>query len=140
MADLFDVIADPTRRDLLQALLRHLDVRDGEASVGELVADLSLSQPTVSKHLKVLREFAIVTVREQGQHRYYRLDPTRLQPVTEWLSTFLPTAVVIAEPVLAAEIAPAPPAARPLSPSARRAAAWLGSRAASAARIAGFRG
>ncbi|MDQ1531591.1 MAG: ArsR family transcriptional regulator, arsenate/arsenite/antimonite-responsive transcriptional, partial [Microbacteriaceae bacterium] len=65
VADLFDVIADPTRRELLRALLEQTESPDGtgEASVGELVHRLSLSQPTVSKHLKTLREFSIVSVR-----------------------------------------------------------------------------
>lgn len=85
MADIFDVIADGTRRDLLQALLE----RSGELSVGELVERLGLSQPTVSKHLKVLRDHDLVTVREDGQHRFYRLDPSALAEVEEWLIPFL---------------------------------------------------
>lgn len=92
MPDLFDVIADPTRRELLRALLEAETGHGGagEVSVGELVGRLSLSQPTVSKHLKTLRDFSIVAVREQGQHRYYRLEPHRLEPIAEWLGAFLP--------------------------------------------------
>src|SRR3954447_335231 len=90
MADLFDVIADPTRRELLRALLeRSANEGSGEVSVGELVTQLSLSQPTVSKHLKTLRDFSLVTVREQGQHRYYKLDAAKLEPVAEWLGAFM---------------------------------------------------
>ena len=70
MPDIFGVISDATRRDILQVLLeRHK--QDAEISVSEIVAQLELSQPTVSKHLKVLREAELVTVREEGQHRYY---------------------------------------------------------------------
>jgi DNA-binding transcriptional ArsR family regulator len=74
MADIFDVLADGTRRELLSLLRR----RGGEVSVTELVAELGISQPTVSKHLKVLREAGLVEVREEGQHRYYRLDTVPL--------------------------------------------------------------
>jgi ArsR family transcriptional regulator, arsenate/arsenite/antimonite-responsive transcriptional repressor len=134
VADLFDVIADPTRRELLRALLARAESPDGtgEASVGQLVAELGLSQPTVSKHLKTLREFQVVSVREQGQHRYYRLEPVSLEPVAEWLGAFLKPAVAADEPLSeeVAEVARlAPP--RPLTPKARGAAVRLGSTAAS---------
>ena len=94
MADIFDVIADATRRDLLRTLLeRYVEGADaphgGEMSVSELVHALGLSQPTVSKHLKVLREIQLVTVRDQGQHRFYRLDYSPLETVEDWLVPFL---------------------------------------------------
>jgi len=92
MADIFDVLADGTRRELLHRLLEssHRGVApDGEISVGELVTELGISQPTVSKHLKVLRDHGLVTVREEGQHRYYHLDPGPLDEVSDWLSPFL---------------------------------------------------
>ena len=92
MADIFDVVSDPTRRELMLALLERSLVRDaaaGEISVGDLVERLGLSQPTVSKHLKVLRDHGLVTVREDGQHRYYRLDPAPLEALDDWLSPFL---------------------------------------------------
>ena len=76
MADIFDVIADSTRRELLQHLLDAAlaaDASSGELSVGELVERMDATQPTVSKHLKVLREHGLVTVRDEGQHRYYRV-------------------------------------------------------------------
>ncbi len=134
MADLFDVIADPTRRELLRALLDQTESADGtgEASVGELVSKLSLSQPTVSKHLKTLREFSIVSVREQGQHRYYRLEPAQLAPIAEWLGAFVKPVVAAAEPVAAetAVVAAATPE-RPLPPRLRDAAVRLGAQAAS---------
>ena len=92
MADIFDVIADPTRRDLLRVLLERYvaaDSETGEISVGDLVERLGLSQPTVSKHLKVLREAELVTVREEGQHRYYTLDPEPLEMVEDYVIPFL---------------------------------------------------
>ncbi|MCU1514117.1 MAG: ArsR family transcriptional regulator [Microbacteriaceae bacterium] len=92
MADIFDVIADATRRDLLQALLERYvasDPASGEISVGELVDKLGLSQPTVSKHLKVLRDHGLVRVREEGQHRYYSLDASPLEDLEDWLIPFL---------------------------------------------------
>lgn len=93
MADIFDVIADPTRRDLLVALRDRQAVSagavgDGEMGVGELVEKLSLSQPTVSKHLKVLREANLVTVREVGQRRYYAINSGPLSAVDDFLETF----------------------------------------------------
>ncbi|SEB10613.1 ArsR/SmtB family transcription factor [Leifsonia sp. 21MFCrub1.1] len=91
MADIFDVIADPTRRDILRVLLdRNTDAAHsvGEISVSEIVATLELSQPTVSKHLKVLREAGLVSVREEGQHRYYRLDAGPLVAVEDWIIPF----------------------------------------------------
>jgi len=90
MADIFDVLADGTRRELLTHLLRHSGSRtaQGEVAVSELVTELGISQPTVSKHLKVLRDHGLVSVREEGQHRYYRLDPRPLAEVQGWLAAF----------------------------------------------------
>jgi len=96
MADIFDVVSDPTRRELMLALLERSLIRDaaaGEISVGDLVERLGLSQPTVSKHLKVLRDHGLVTVREDGQHRYYRLDPGPLEELEDWLTPFLEPAL-----------------------------------------------
>lgn len=89
MADIFDVIADATRRDLLQALREQYETGSGEISVGVLVERLGLSQPTVSKHLRVLRDHGLVSVREDGQHRYYRLDAAPLDSIEDWLVPFL---------------------------------------------------
>jgi ArsR family transcriptional regulator len=91
MADIFDVLADGTRRELLTHLLRHSGSRTkpGEVAVSELVTELGISQPTVSKHLKVLRDHGLVSVREEGQHRYYRLDPGPLVELQGWLTPFL---------------------------------------------------
>lgn len=88
MPDIFGVIADATRRDILRVLLdRHS--QNAEISVSEIVAQLELSQPTVSKHLKVLREAELVTVREEGQHRFYSLEPEPLEMVEDFVIPFL---------------------------------------------------
>lgn len=92
MADIFDVIADATRRELLQHLL-DASLRGeggtGELSVGELVDRMDATQPTVSKHLKVLRDHGLVSVRDEGQHRYYAVDSAPLEAVEDWLIPFL---------------------------------------------------
>ena len=137
MADIFDVVADPTRRDLLRMLLeRSLDGADaphgGESSVGELVTRLGLSQPTVSKHLKVLRDSGLVTVRDQGQHRFYKLDLEPLLGLAAWLDPFLASV----QPEAPAEPAPGPQALsgaggrRPLGARPRTVASRLGAVAA----------
>ena len=80
--DVFAVIAEATRRDILVSL------RAGDKAVGELVEELEASQPTISKHLKVLREAQLVSMRAQGQKRYYALNPKPLEGVVSWLETF----------------------------------------------------
>ena len=99
MADLFDVLAEPTRRDLLRLLRERADghvpgtdadTHANEMSVGEMVDRLGITQPTVSKHLKVLREHGLVHVREDGQHRYYSLVPDPLRDVEAWLDHIAP--------------------------------------------------
>ncbi len=92
MGDIFDVIADPNRRELLRVLLEsQLDHGQGkgEVSVSGLVDALGLTQPTVSKHLKVLRDSGLVVVREEGQHRFYRLESAPLNTLEDWLIPFL---------------------------------------------------
>ncbi|SDK58558.1 ArsR family transcriptional regulator [Cryobacterium sp. Sr8] len=92
MANIFDVVADSTRRDILHILLeRYNQAADsvGELSVSDIVSQLGLSQPTISKHLKVLREAGLVGVREEGQHRYYHLDYAPLEEIEDWLIPFL---------------------------------------------------
>ena len=88
MPDIFGVISDATRRDILQVLLERLG-DDAEMSVSEIVNQLEISQPTVSKHLKVLRDAELVTVREEGQHRFYSLDPEPLEMVEDFVIPFL---------------------------------------------------
>ncbi|AYG03826.1 ArsR/SmtB family transcription factor [Gryllotalpicola protaetiae] len=89
MADIFDIVADSTRREILQVLLEAQASGSGEVAVSQIVQALELSQPTVSKHLKVLRDSGLVRVREEGQHRYYHLDSSPLEEVDEWLLPFL---------------------------------------------------
>lgn len=88
MADIFDVIADGTRRDILQLLRERAASGEQGTSVSQIVGELGVSQPTVSKHLKVLREAELVSVREEGQHRYYSLDAAPLDEVDDWLVPF----------------------------------------------------
>ena len=95
MTDIFDVIADGTRRDILQLLLRRTAEGDAGTSVSHIVSDLGISQPTVSKHLRVLRDAGLVHVREGGQHRFYGIDTAPLETVEDWLIPFLGVEVEI---------------------------------------------
>jgi DNA-binding transcriptional ArsR family regulator len=78
----FEVISEPSRREILDLLSSR------EQPVGELVARLELTQPAVSKHLRVLRDAGLVRVRRDGQRRIYRLCPERLEPVDVWLAPY----------------------------------------------------
>jgi DNA-binding transcriptional ArsR family regulator len=81
-ATTFDVLAEPTRRRILDLLL------DRERPVGELVKKLKLSQPGVSKHLRVLREAGLVSVRNDAQRRIYEIRPEPLEEIAEWLEPY----------------------------------------------------
>ena len=81
-ATTFDVLAEPTRRRILDLLL------DQERPVGELVKKLKLSQPGVSKHLRVLRDAGLVSVRTEAQRRIYGVRPEPLEEVAEWLEPY----------------------------------------------------
>jgi DNA-binding transcriptional ArsR family regulator len=81
-ADVFNAVAEANRREILDALL------EGEKAVGTIVSDLSLSQPQVSKHLRVLSEVGLVSFRAEGRRRLYRVEPERLQPFQEWLAKY----------------------------------------------------
>jgi DNA-binding transcriptional ArsR family regulator len=78
----FEAIAEPNRRRILDLL------RTGERPAGDLVAAMGLSQPGVSKHLKLLREAGLVSVRPDGQRRLYRLEPDELAALDAWLQPF----------------------------------------------------
>jgi len=78
----FEVLAEPRRRQILDL------VRDRERSVGELVAELSATQPSVSKHLRVLREAGLVEARVDEQRRLYRLRPGPLRELDAWLAPY----------------------------------------------------
>jgi DNA-binding transcriptional ArsR family regulator len=81
-ADAFNAVAEPRRRQILDALA------DGERPVGDLVAQLGLAQPQVSKHLRVLRAVGAVAVRDHGRHRLYRLNGHALRPIHDWVKTY----------------------------------------------------
>lgn len=81
-ADVFGAISEPSRRRILDALV------DGEKAVGQIVDGLSLSQPQVSKHLRLLSEVGLVSSRADGRYRYYRLELARFQPFREWLAKY----------------------------------------------------
>ncbi|TVT16480.1 metalloregulator ArsR/SmtB family transcription factor [Amycolatopsis acidiphila] len=82
MASMFEVLAEPRRREILDLL------RGRERPVGDLVDRLSLTQPAVSKHLKVLREAGLVEVRQDAQRRWYRLRVQPLVELDEWLAPY----------------------------------------------------
>ncbi len=81
-SDVFNAVAEARRREILDALIA------GEKAVGAIVSDLSMSQPQVSKHLRVLSEVGLVTFRAEGRRRLYRLEPARLRPLHEWLAKY----------------------------------------------------
>ena len=81
-SDVFNAVADVHRREILDALIT------GEKPVGAIVNDLSMSQPQVSKHLRVLSEVGLVSCRAEGRRRLYRLEPAHLQPMHAWLAKY----------------------------------------------------
>jgi DNA-binding transcriptional ArsR family regulator len=80
--DTLAVLAEPTRRRIVETL------RVRESSVAELVAELGMSQPAVSKHLRVLRDAGVVSVRPAAQQRIYRLEPGPFQELDAWLRPY----------------------------------------------------
>jgi DNA-binding transcriptional ArsR family regulator len=81
-ADAFNAVAEPRRRLILDSLVA------GERPVNDLVAQLGLAQPLVSKHLRVLREVGAVQVREDGRRRLYRLNGSALKPIHDWVKGY----------------------------------------------------
>ena len=81
-ADAFNAVAEPRRRDIVDVLAR------GERPVNDLVGLLGLTQPQVSKHLRVLREVGVVDVREDGRQRLYRLNGRALKPIHDWVKSY----------------------------------------------------
>jgi DNA-binding transcriptional ArsR family regulator len=79
---LFEIVAEPHRRRVLDLL------RQGDRSVGQLVDELDLAQPTVSKHLKALREAGLVVVHPDAQRRWYRLQAEPLREIDVWLTPY----------------------------------------------------
>jgi DNA-binding transcriptional ArsR family regulator len=81
-ADVFNAVAETRRREILDTLI------GGEKAVGTIVDDLSMSQPQVSKHLRVLSEVGLVSCRADGRRRLYRLEPEQLRPFRDWLTKY----------------------------------------------------
>ena len=81
-SDVFNALAEAHRREILDTLIT------GEKAVGTIVNDLSMSQPQVSKHLRVLSEVGLVSSRAEGRRRLYRLEPVRLRPLHEWVAKY----------------------------------------------------
>jgi DNA-binding transcriptional ArsR family regulator len=84
-SDVFNAVADVHRREILDVLIT------GEKAVGAIVGDLSLSQPQVSKHLRVLSAVGLVRCRAEGRRRLYRLAPEHLRPLHDWLDKYART-------------------------------------------------
>jgi DNA-binding transcriptional ArsR family regulator len=82
MQSTFEVIAEPTRRRILDLLL------EAERPVGDLVSELAMSQPAVSRHLRVLRDAGLVRTRTDAQRRVYRVEPAPLAAMDEWLQPY----------------------------------------------------
>jgi len=81
-SDVFNAVGEARRREILDTLIA------GEKAVGTIVNDLSMSQPQVSKHLRVLSEVGLVRCRAEGRRRLYSLEPARLQPFHDWLAKY----------------------------------------------------
>jgi DNA-binding transcriptional ArsR family regulator len=81
-SDAFNAVAEPRRRQILDLLVR------GERPVNDLVRSLGITQPQVSKHLRVLREVGLVSVRGSGRQRVYRLNAAQLKSIHDWVQTF----------------------------------------------------
>lgn len=81
-SDVFNAIAEADRRGILDVL------RTGEKAVGAIVTGLSMTQPQVSKHLRVLSQVGLVKCRADGRRRLYRLEPAPLRPVHDWLASY----------------------------------------------------
>jgi len=81
-SDAFNAVAEPRRRDILSFLAL------AERSVGDIVDALSLEQPSVSKHLRVLKDVGLVHVRRDGRHMLYRTNADAIRPLHEWTETF----------------------------------------------------
>jgi DNA-binding transcriptional ArsR family regulator len=80
--DVFNAVAKPPRREILDTLIA------GEKAVGTIVTDLSMSQPQVSKHLRLLSEVGLVACGVEGRRRLYRLEPAHFRPMHDWLAKY----------------------------------------------------
>ncbi|HJN46755.1 MAG: transcriptional regulator [Acidobacteria bacterium] len=81
-SDVYNAVAEPCRRAILDQLA------GGERPVGDLVDAMALAQPSVSKHLRVLKEVGLVATRRAGRQRFYRLNAEAIRPMHDWVTTF----------------------------------------------------
>jgi DNA-binding transcriptional ArsR family regulator len=81
-SDAFNAVAEPRRREILNYLALQ------ERAVGDIVVSLGMEQPSVSKHLRVLRDVGLVRVRRHGRHMFYRTNAEAIRPLHEWTKTF----------------------------------------------------
>ena len=81
-SDVFNAVADAHRREILDVLI------DGEKAVGAIVGEVSMPQPQVSRHLRVLGDVGLVKCRAEGRRRLYRLAPEQLQPMQDWVAKY----------------------------------------------------
>lgn len=81
-SDAFNAVAEPRRRDILNYLAQQ------ERPVGDIVVSLGMEQPSVSKHLRVLRNVGLVRVRRNGRHMFYRTNAEAIRPLHEWTEKF----------------------------------------------------
>ena len=81
-SDAFNAVAEPRRRDILNYLILQ------ERSVNEIVDSLNIEQPSVSKHLRVLKDVGLVNVRRDGRNMFYRTNAEAIRPLHEWTSRF----------------------------------------------------
>jgi DNA-binding transcriptional ArsR family regulator len=81
-SDAFNAVAEPRRRDILSYLATR------ERAVGDIASNLSLDQPCVSKHLRVLKSVGLVRMRCDGRHKFYRTNAEAIRPLHEWSATF----------------------------------------------------
>lgn len=82
-SDVFNAVAEPRRREIISLL-----ATNAKLSVGQLVDSTDMTQPTVSKHLAVLRSVGVVNVEQRGKERFYSLDPKSLKPLHDWVQPF----------------------------------------------------
>ncbi len=80
--DVFQAIADPTRREIIDILA------DGSLSINEVAENFDISRPAVSKHIKILNECGLLVIHREGRKRYCRADPRKLKKVAEWTSKY----------------------------------------------------
>ncbi|CAN5126079.1 hypothetical protein BH11ACT2_BH11ACT2_15540 [soil metagenome] len=89
MPDIFEVVADPTRRALLQVLRDRLDTRVSAVAVADFVEATGVTRQSVNRHLAILADAALLTVTDDGPHRTYALDASALAPLEEWIGQFV---------------------------------------------------